>query len=356
MVSELSEFIAYAGTTRVIAQIIGVISALVIFFGKPIRNSSHNNTTIGAIIIGIIVMYRLGCQPIGWGTGGDRENYAFRILLSNGNFSDQTDPIFSYISVFFYKTFQQDIEIYFIVIAVIYVALYLWACKRLVKSQQMWLFIVILLSFGFISYGYNTIRAGLAYALLLLGFSFRGKHIAQILCFVLAIGIHMSVSIPLIMFLISGIFSKTKVFFNLWFLSIPISFLAGNFFTALFSSLGFDSRASYLTASNNNYNIGFRIDFIIYSLLPLIVGYYYIFKRKYESSIYIQLYNTYILSNIFWLLVIRANFSDRFAYLSWFLIPIILAFPILKQPTLVNKPNTWLATIIFGETIFSMII
>lgn len=353
--NELFEYISFARSTHDIVLIIGFLSTIVLISYRPIRQTNHNNSHIWAIIIGILVIYRLGCLPIGWGTGCDRENYAFRLLRSNGSFADQTDPLFSHISDIIYSLYP-NIEAYFIIIAAIYIIIYLWACKRLVNYQQGWLFIVILLSLGFIQYGCNTIRAGLAFALLLLGITFNWKSIAQIVCFALAAGIHMSVSIPVIMFLISGIYPKTKLFFTLWFLSIPISFFAGNYFNELFLTFDVDSRTAYLTEANQNYNIGFRFDFIIYSMLPIAVGYYYIFKREFQSALYSKLYNTYILSNIFWILVIRANFSDRFAYLSWFLIPIILAFPILKQPTIVDKPNTWLATIILGETVFSMIV
>jgi hypothetical protein len=37
-----------------------------------------------------------------------------------------------------------------------------------------------------------------------------------------------------------------------------------------------------------------------------------------------------MIANTFWILVIRANFSNRFAYLSWFLMAIVIAYPLLK--------------------------
>ena len=40
--------------------------------------------------------------------------------------------------------------------------------------------------------------------------------------------------------------------------------------------------------------------------------------------------NTYLLCNSFWVMMIRANFSNRFAYLSWFLYPIVLAYAVIR--------------------------
>lgn len=46
---------------------------------------------------------------------------------------------------------------------------------------------------------------------------------------------------------------------------------------------------------------------------------------------YKLLINTYIFANSFWIMVMNAAYSNRFAYLSWFLYPIVLAYPCLKM-------------------------
>jgi len=76
---------------------------------------------------------------------------------------------------------------------------------------------------------------------------------------------------------------------------------------------------------------GFRWDFLLYSAIPVYLGYHYIVKRGYKNKMYIQLFNTYLVANAFWILVIRASFSNRFAYLSWFLLPIVLIYPLLLK-------------------------
>ena len=45
----------------------------------------------------------------------------------------------------------------------------------------------------------------------------------------------------------------------------------------------------------------------------------FIVKKNYiEDQLYVKMCNIYLLANAIWILVIRANFSNRFAYLSWF--------------------------------------
>jgi hypothetical protein len=99
--------------------------------------------------------------------------------------------------------------------------------------------------------------------------------------------------------------------------------------------------SSYLSQDESSalvrYKVGFRWDFVLYSLIPIAAGWYYIVKQKFDDHLYKSIYSAYILANSFWLLVIRAPFSDRFAYLSWFLMPLILAYPVIKQNTTVRN-------------------
>jgi len=75
---------------------------------------------------------------------------------------------------------------------------------------------------------------------------------------------------------------------------------------------------------------GFRFDFLIYSAAPLVLAFHYIFKKNFDDPVYKRILHTYIVANAFWIMIIRANFSNRFAYLSWFLMGIVVIYPILK--------------------------
>lgn len=298
----------------------------------------------------------MGLMPIGWGTANDRSNYAYVFLNIQRNGLEaayQNEKGFALIN-YIIGLFCNVTE-YFIVVAAIYVSNYMAAIKRITGKFNYWLLLAVILSMGFTSYNTNTMRAGLAISFIVLGLSYY-KSLCKMSCLLaLSIFIHNSMIIPCGMILLSRFYSRTRIFYYLWFISIPISFIAGSFFNSIFSSFSEDQRTGYLTAANDQYNIGFRFDFILYSLAPIAVGGFYIFKQKFKSEFYNNIYNTYILTNIFWILVIRANFSDRFAYLSWFLIPFILLYPILEKSDIVKNPNKWVATIVLGETLFKLI-
>jgi hypothetical protein len=75
----------------------------------------------------------------------------------------------------------------------------------------------------------------------------------------------------------------------------------------------------------------FRWDFLLYSSIAVITAYYFIYIKKFNDIHYYRLVKIYLITNAFWILVIRASFSNRFAYLSWFMMGIIIIYPFLKQ-------------------------
>ena len=47
-------------------------------------------------------------------------------------------------------------------------------------------------------------------------------------------------------------------------------------------------------------------------------------------GLFIVICMVYCLCNAFWIMVIRSAFSNRFAYLSWFLYPVVVAYPLVN--------------------------
>lgn len=351
--NNLIEYINYAYTTKLLLIVVGLFSGIFAF--RSNLHISDNKPLVSSVLLMTLLIWRIGCQPIGIGSYGDREIYAISYINTNEYTLDfSQDWLLGAINYALHPIF--DVESYFVIIACIYVGLYCIVAFRLSKFNSYWMLIAIALSFGFTSYGYNTMRAGLATSLILLGITFYKKTLIAALFIFLGIGTHFSMIIPVTAFIFSYFYPKTKFYFYLWLLSIPLSFVAGNYFNVIFSSLSGDHRTNYLTTLNDYYNIGFRFDFIVYSLVPMVLGAYYIFKRNFTDKMYVIIYNTYILANIFWILVIRANFSDRFAYLSWFLLPIILVYPLLSDTYIVRQPGKWLGCILLGEVMFKFLV
>ena len=55
---------------------------------------------------------------------------------------------------------------------------------------------------------------------------------------------------------------------------------------------------------------------------------------------------------MFWIIVINASFSNRFAYLSWFLYPIVLSYPLLRMSIWKNQGRKT-AYILIAHSLFT---
>ena len=78
-------------------------------------------------------------------------------------------------------------------------------------------------------------------------------------------------------------------------------------------------------------HVGFRWDFLLYSGFGTAMVWYVTRYRRFTDRAYIIIANTYLLCNAFWIMVIRSSFSNRFAYLSWFIYPLVMAYPLLRM-------------------------
>ena len=157
---------------------------------------------------------------------------------------------------------------------------------------------------------------------------------------------------------VAFLIKSPKVMFGFWLFSIVLSLIAGGPISNLLASLGFDERLSdYITADVDEgrfSHTGFRWDFLLYSSMPILLGYYLIFKKKVFNRTYLLLLGTYIYANAFWIMVIRAEYSNRFAYLSWFLYPIVLCYPLLRLKIWPKTQGQKTAIIMAGHLAFTL--
>ena len=312
---------------------------LVIVFGTCLKiitkGVSVKKVNYSAFILMLIVLFYMGLRPIS-GYFGDMSTYnSIFKEYQNGLASRMNKDIYwnlfmkSCSSIMSAKTF------FFTCGALYIIPLYL-ACEKWFKGRMFIPFLMLIGSFSFWAYGTNGIRNGISTSFILYAFSQKDNKKKRYVFFVFSIMFHLSALIPIIAYLITLFIKKTKYYLYGWLLAIPLSLVLGSFWENLFGSIGIqDERVNYLIKGNiNNDNFaytGFRWDFVLYSASAIFAGYYFIQKRKFEDKIYKQLFNIYVVANAFWILIIRANFSNRFAYLSWFMIAIVIFYPFFKQ-------------------------
>jgi hypothetical protein len=220
-----------------------------------------------------------------------------------------------------------------------FVMIFLAALRKLFEPWQMLILFVSYMSyFIFFNYVTNTTRQGLAITVLLVATLIFVKRSSQtktffisILCAPLIHTTALPLSIVLFLFKMKEI--KLKYIMLLWG-TAAILFLthANRLIFERFSNryLNAYSDISLLKVYTGGTN---RLDFFAFGLFFIIIG---LLFRKHitdlnELKSYDRLLKIYITFNTYFLLLGFVFYSDRIASYSWFLIPILIWYPILKS-------------------------
>ena len=322
-----------------------------------------SNDMVITILLGIALIIVMGLRPVTFAFG-DTINYARHYYDLQQGFvqfdSDEGEVVFNWLMAQCAKV--MDVSYFFLIIEIGYIGCLLWACKRLMPRNILLAFLFCVGAFSFFSYGTNGIRNGLSTSIIILAMSYINGTVRQkvfsILLLFLAFNIHSSAILPICAIFLSCFYTHTKTYIIFWISAIFISLIGGGWVENIFLGWEFDDRMDiYLT--NDEYNdqfsaIGFRWDFLLYSMMPIVLGYYCVVKKNLLNRNYLLLLNTYIICNAFWVMLIRASFSNRFAYLSWFLYPIVLGYPLLKLPVWKDQGKKT-GIILFGHSLFTYV-
>lgn len=298
------------------------------------KNISFINA-IGYILLVFLILY-LGTRPIS-GVFGDTVNYnkAFEKYMLGGSIPNNEGDYGWHVFMKFMSHFM-NIHGFFTICAFLYIYPLYAISKNLFNHYWYYAFLLFVVSFSFFTYGVNGVRNGAALSIFLWGLCYRDKKIIMAVFFLIATLFHKTALLPILAYTATFFYNNPKIYFKAWLACIPLSLVLGSAFVILFTSLGFgdDRLNAYLTATTDAdtfASTGFRWDFLFHSAFAVFAGWYFIYKKNFEDKFYYQLLNTYLICNGFWILVIKANFSNRFAYLSWFMMALVIVYPFLKQ-------------------------
>ncbi|WP_028892759.1 EpsG family protein [Tenacibaculum sp. 47A_GOM-205m] len=338
-----------------------ILMLVVLFTFLELLTKGFLNTKYGLLFVFAIVLY-MGLRPISGFYFGDTLNYAqiFERYQNSVTITTSKDVSFHYF-IMFCSTIM-GVHTFFLICAFLYVYPLYLVSKKWFKQYWFYAFLLLVASFSFWAGGVNGIRNSMAGSLFLFGVS-RDKRLFQMFWIFIAINFHKSMLLPTMGFILAQFYNKPKYIIVFWLLCIPLSLIGGGFWEVFFANLGFqDDRLSYLTQGNiNNDNFaytGFRWDFLLYSSFAVYAGWYFIVKRGFNDKVYNWLFITYLVANAFWILVIRANFSNRFAYLSWFMMALVIVYPLLKERIIKQQSIKlgWIILIYFAFTFFMNVI
>lgn len=327
------------------------------------------NSMLPAVMLTLVLIVFLGLRPVSF-RFGDTINYAAEYRRLTGAAVFAIDFSKEWLWHFIMVTCKMSgltVSTWFLLVEIGYLGFVLWAFKLLLGENSWMAMLFFLSAFSTFTYGTNGIRNGVACSMLILIFAIAANQGVGKLALaggvaVLAFGIHRSISLPIAAFLGASYFIKSpKLAIYFWIASIGLSLVAGGPISNFFMGLGFDDRMSQYATSMDEYadqfsQTGFRWDFLAYSAMPVWLTWYVTKKAETERArlgdteeeaetgvtgagriadahsmrVFNILATTYILANSFWVMVIKAAFSNRFAYLSWFLYPVVIAYGVIR--------------------------
>lgn len=304
----------------------------------------------GAFIFFIFLL--IAFRPIGYLGFTDTQMY---IIWFNNSKTDDIietkDLGFGLFTYLFAKI--GSLRFFFIGCALLSFGTLFWISRYVTKRYWFLFFLGVMVSLYFWNHQVFTMRQGIA-SLLFITALFQRKLFFKFLFFLLAVSFHKSFLLPVFCYFIVIAYNKTNFYITLWLLSIPISYFFGNRLTELFSENLFPGIKYYLPENISVRNFSeFRWDVVIYSAIFIVFPYYY----KFSDHKYKIIFHLYLLINAFTILLIWSTegFIHRFVYLSWFLTPFLVYYPLFKQKNLFNFAQYFKILLLFYLLVLSYV-
>lgn len=298
-----------------------------------------NNIIVISLIIILLVTIYIGTRPT-WCYSDTFLYTTIFNLIQCGIWpslpGDITEPFWGFIE---YNCIEfTDASGWLFVIASFYVICMSIAAYRWFPRHFLIAIIFLFTAFSFWGYATNGIRNGMATSIAMLGLSCFCRTKKELIIgyglLIIALLTHKSCMLTIVAATGALFLRKTKLNISFWLVCIVLGLLFTEEFKSLFSGLVDDERmANYVNTEVNKEfftKTGFRWDFLLISSVPILIGWYATSKQKVIDQTYAFILHTYIFSNSFWVLINTIAYSNRFAYLSWFLYPIVLVYPFCK--------------------------
>lgn len=282
-----------------------------------------------AVVVALCVL--VGLRPISY-VFGDMGNYYRRFVeYSAGMSPGGHDPLFDGIMWLFAQVNAPGL--FFLFCALVYVIPLRIASQRLFANYWPLGFLFVIAHISFYGFAVNGIRNGMAMSLFTLAITYRRWRAWVLMA--AAIGLHGSLILPVLAFAAASFGFRAKWSIAFWIGCLVISLAVPGVGTLLANSLPVDDRLEQYAATAGQYDdqfasTGFRWDFLLYSALPIMVGAFFIFGKKRFDAFYLKVFSTYVITNAVWLLLIQLPFSNRFSYLSWGVMGLVIAYPLIK--------------------------
>ncbi|MBD5227493.1 MAG: hypothetical protein HDS67_05520 [Bacteroidales bacterium] len=318
---------------------------------EPLRPEEERTSYRKALFLGIFFIFFFGLRPEEWNIFmTDTYNYVsgYDKLKENPALIDlQETPDKEILWDWLQNNMARlgfSAWVWLTVVATIYIIPNIWGAKRLFPNHTYLAFLFYVVFFLFYSGGINGIRNADAYSLVFLGLTLlvsptlKNYLICMILCLI-GYQFHSSVLITILAAVLAmWVVKRTDIAIGIWLASIIAVLLTGTTLAEFASTFTEDERAigeiqdavGADILNGGMHNLRFRWDFLLFSVFPILVGTYALIVKQVNDNYYRFLLNTYILANAFWIIFMYAQYSNRFAMLSWCIYPYVLCYPFIK--------------------------
>lgn len=310
-----------------------------------LNDGNDSSKSDNAFILLIFLILFIGLRPVNGQYFQDMAAYSYMLRRHSDSvfvFDWDTDnKIFDNFLIWFASN-RFDQRIFFIIMSILYFVPMYFGLKRLFPDDEKLAFLTYLGGLSTFAYSVNGMKAGVAASIFILALSFKDKKLLCVLLMLISLGFHHSMTLPIAAATIVYFFKNPRLYYFIWVVCLILCILHVSFFQELFAGYTDEKGAMYLNATfeTTKAHIGFRPDFILYSAMPVLMGYKFELENECKlSGTYQFLQHFYLLTNSIWMLCMYASFNNRIAYLSWFVYPIVIIAPFLDKMN--TDPNRY---------------
>lgn len=301
-----------------------------------VRTKSLSNILVFLPIIFLIPL--LGLRDFDVGT--DTYTYYQILWLTDSRIGISSEFLFFLIAKIL-KYFNLSYTYFLFVIAFLFTFIMYFFVRKIstnYRANTFFVFFAYMSMFFFLSLSINVIRQGIALACLLVAYSYfinRESKLKLILFILASLAFHSSSLIPLSIFTLVIMSKNTIIQDKYYYLAftffVVLSYLNFGLLDmapTLIDFLGGDNRrVVYLSGDDSDYNVGFRLDFIIFNTLFLFISIYAksIIIDKDVKGVYSSIVRYYIAASCLFFMAFQIPYSDRWGLFSWIVIPLIMS-------------------------------
>lgn len=316
-----------------------IIFVLTVLAFRDVKRPPHvKEQSTTSFLICLFFIWFIGNRPVS-DVFFDMMGYAIAYVFElrwEGFQTDINNVLFVNLSKYMADGMHAHYTTYFQVLAILFFLPAYFACRKFFPNHTLLSFLVFLGAFSTFGGAVNGLKNGIATSFFALALAYRYHDMKLMVLFICcSIGFHHSMQLMIGALAITFVLRDTKYYFTVWLVCLVLCALHVTYFQEMFLGFTDDQAAKYLDTSKTDTAGGFRPDFILYSAVPIAMGYYMKFRCKWEDKMYDLLLNVYLAANSLWLLCMYANFTNRIAALSWSIYPWVLLYPCFR----VNDQN-----------------